>query len=402
MDADPRADIVSGQYERWVYPEPIEDLPSWLTNNWQWFDPSHAHRMFWPNRTYQPNMDILVAGCGTNQAAVIAYTNPGSRVVAVDVSQPSLDHHRHLKEKYGMENLELHLLPIEEIGSLHQNFDLIISTGVLHHLAEPEVGMRALASCLRTDGVMALMLYAHYGRIGVEIMQALFRELGFQQDQVSVNLVTEALASLPAEHPVKSYLTSAPDLAFDAGLVDTFLHGRDRSYTVHDCLELVDSAGMVFQEWFFKSPYEPPSDSGNNFLQLVASMPDAQRWSTMERINSRNACHFFTVCHANRPPSTYQFDIDTDEAMELIPMFRYRCGIEGGYAVRPGWNMPLSAVQQTMLSAVDGNRSLKEIVAVSALNNNDFGQDGKTQESLARAFFQFLSRRDFITFAHRP
>ena len=36
-------------------------------------------------------MDILVAGCGTNQAAVLAFTNPAANVVAINVSQPSLD-----------------------------------------------------------------------------------------------------------------------------------------------------------------------------------------------------------------------------------------------------------------------------------------------------------------------
>jgi len=89
MTTSPLADVVSSQYERWMYPQPILDLRGWLTNNWQWFDPSHAHRMFWPDRDYDPGMDILVAGCGTNQAAVFAFTNPQAKVVAIDVSQPS-------------------------------------------------------------------------------------------------------------------------------------------------------------------------------------------------------------------------------------------------------------------------------------------------------------------------
>ena len=45
MSTSPLADVVSGQYERWMYPQPILDLPGWLADNWQWFDPSHAHRM---------------------------------------------------------------------------------------------------------------------------------------------------------------------------------------------------------------------------------------------------------------------------------------------------------------------------------------------------------------------
>ena len=224
MSANPVNDVVSNQYERFMYPQPILDLRGWLDNNWQWFDPSHAHRIFWPDRDYKPALDILVAGCGTNQAAVLACTNPHATVVAIDVSQPSLDHHKYLKEKYVMKNLELHLLPIEEVGSLKRDFDLIISTGVLHHLADPKIGMQALSQCIRRDGVIALMLYAKYGRIGVEILQSVVRDLGFTQNDTSVMLVSDMLGVLPQNHPIKSYLNIAPDLQFDAGLVDTFLH----------------------------------------------------------------------------------------------------------------------------------------------------------------------------------
>ena len=40
----------------------------------------------------------------------------------------------------------------------------------------------------------------------------------------------------------------------DAELVDTFLHGRERSYTVDDCIDLVTNAGLVFQGWFNNAP----------------------------------------------------------------------------------------------------------------------------------------------------
>ena len=71
--SDPRSDVINRQYERWTYPEPITDMPTWLTSHWQWYDPTHAHPILWPDRGYRPDMDILIAGCGTNQAAVFAY-----------------------------------------------------------------------------------------------------------------------------------------------------------------------------------------------------------------------------------------------------------------------------------------------------------------------------------------
>ncbi len=109
---------------------PTPDLEGWTAGNWEWFDPVHAHRILWPDREYQPDLDILIAGCGTDQAAVFAFTNPDAKLVAVDISRPSLDHQQYLKDKHGLFNLELVLLPIEELPSLGLDFDLIVSTGV--------------------------------------------------------------------------------------------------------------------------------------------------------------------------------------------------------------------------------------------------------------------------------
>ena len=141
---------------------------------------------YWPDREYKPDLDILIAGCGTNQASVFAFMNPDAKVVAVDISQPSLDHQQYLKDKHGLFNLELDLLPIEELPSLGRDFDLVVSTGVLHHLADPQVGMNAVASCLRPDGAMGIMLYAKYGRIGLEMLQQFFRDLGLGQNESSI------------------------------------------------------------------------------------------------------------------------------------------------------------------------------------------------------------------------
>ncbi len=396
MTASPLTDVVSGQYQKWVYPEPIVDLTAWLAGNWQWFDPSHAHRMFWPDRAYTNDLAILVAGCGTNQAAVLAHTNPAARIVAIDVSQPSLDHHRVLKEKYSLANLDLRLMPIEEVGTLGRDFDLIVSTGVLHHMASPEAGMRALAECLRPEGVAAIMLYARYGRIGVEIMQAIFREIGLTQDEASLFTVKEAIALLPADHPVRSYLSLAPDLQFDAGLVDTFLHGRDRSYTTADCLDLVASAGLVFQGWFLKSAYEPPMPPGCGWYESVAALPDRQRWGVMERINTRNACHFFTACRSDRPRSTYAIDLASPAILDTVPHFRHRCGFDGVAVVRPGWRLALDSAQTALVRLIDGRRTLRQVVADAAGDPATASHGHEQLAAVARLLMQQLVNRDVV------
>lgn len=401
MNEQPRADGVARQYERWRYPEPIHDLAAWVQTNWQWFDPVHAHRILWPDRAYKPDLDILIAGCGTNQAAVFAFTNPLARVVAVDVSQPSLDHHEFLKQKYGLANLQLHLLPIEELPALGLDFDLIVSTGVLHHLADPPAGMKALARCLRRDGVLAVMLYAKYGRIGIELLQSVFHDLGLCQDDASVQTVKETIGSLSPDHPVQSYLRIAPDLQSDAALVDTFLHSRDRCYTVDDCIDLVASAGLRFQGWLLKAPYYAHDSLGpaRTFQQAVNALPEPAIWSVMERVNTRNACHFFMACRADRPKASYTVDFAAAESLDYVPQFRMRCGVSGAEIFRPDWRMSLDAAELSFVLNVDGRRTIREIVACVAQNGAAPESRAAHLEKFAGKLFQSLWRLDFVAMA---
>ena len=402
MASNPLRDTVSKQYQRWVYPEPIIDIPAWLSTNWQWIDPSHSYRVFWPDQDEAPEIDMLVAGCGTNQAAVLAYTNPTARVVAVDVSEPSLDHTGYLKNRYALDNLEIHLLPLEKVASLGRDFNLIVSTGVLHHLADPLAGMQALASCLREDGVIAAMVYARYGRVGVEMMQAVFREMGLRQDDASVAVVKDTIAQLPPDHPLQSYLSMAPDLQFDAGLVDTFLHGRDRSYTVDDCRTLTTDAGLVFAGWLLGTPYAPPIGTGTAFEASLSGLPIEEQWSVMERINSRNGCHFFIACRPERPEWAYRIDFSGEGFLDYVPSLRYRCELLDAAIARPDWTIPLNESQMALLRAVDGHLSIRSLIAEAESDPELGATDPGHRRQYARDLFDSLWQRDFLAMGLTP
>lgn len=398
VNDDPRNDVVSRQYDRWQYPPPIDDLETYSKNNWEWFDPFWAHRVLWPDRGYRPDLDILIAGCGANQAAVFAFTNRAANVVAIDVSQSALDHQRYLKDKHGLDNLELHLLPIEEVSALGQDFDLIVSTGVLHHMADPLTGIKALAGCLRREGAMGLMLYAKYGRIGVELLESVFRDLGLSQDEASVQVVKDVIAVLPGDHPLRSYLKVARDLQTDGALVDTFLHGRQRSYTVAGCLDLVASAGLEFQGWFHKSPYYPHELSAvpSRLAPELAKLPDAEVWSVMERLQPLNATHFFMACRPDRPREQYTIDFSAPQALDYVPMSRTACLLSEAELVGPGARLQLNPALLAFAQLVDGRRSIGEIAAGVAQRGD--GEAGAAQD-FARKLFEELWRLDFLAMA---
>ncbi|CAM4441257.1 putative S-adenosyl-L-methionine-dependent methyltransferase [Mycobacterium basiliense] len=402
MNDDPRADIVSRQYQRWIYPHPIEDLDAWTSANWEWFDPAYSHRILWPDREYRPDLDILIAGCGTNQAAIFAFTNRAAKVVAVDVSQSSLDHQQYLKDKYDLANLELRLLPIEELSTLGRDFDLVVSSGVLHHMADPLAGMKALAGRVRRDGVIAVMLYGKYGRVGVDLLDSVFRDLELGQDDASVTMVKEAIALLPPYHPVQSYLKKARDLTSDAALVDTFLHGRQRSYTVEECVDLVTAAGLVFQGWFQKTPYYPHDFflPDSKFYAAVNALPDRKLWSVMERLETLNGVHLFMACHPDRPRDGYTIDFSTDDSLDYVPLLRTRCEVSGGEMIWPGWRMTPKPAQLPFVQHIDGRRTIREIVGCVA--RGQAKASAAELETFGLKLFQSLWRLDFVAMALRP
>ena len=404
MADDPRTDVVNRQYERWMYPAPIHDIAEWVTTNYEVCDPTHAHRIFWPDREYRPDMDILIAGCGTNQAAVIAHNNPAAKVVGIDISQASLNHQQYLKDKHGLFNLDLRLLPIEELPTLGLDFDLVMSIGVLHHMADPLAGMKALAGCVRPDGAIAASLYTKYGRSGVYILQSVFRDLGLGQDEASLQMVKETLSALPADHPVKGYMPSMNDLHYDAGVVDTFLHGRDQSYTVENCLELIASAGLVFQDWLYKAPYYPHEllGLGSEFLAAVNALPDAKMWSVMDRIQLMKVAHGFLACRPERPKTSYTIDFSTLDSLDYVPMMRIKCGIAGTEMFRRDWRMRLNADQVAYVQRVDGHRTIREIAASVAKSGESSHSSRAKLERFGRKLFESLWRLDVVAMALKP
>jgi SAM-dependent methyltransferase len=399
---DPRADVVSRQYERWRYPLPIQDLEAIGPGVWHWYDPTNFHRVLFPDREFKPDIDILIAGCGTNQAAAFAIKNRAAKIVAVDISQPSLDHQKYLKEKHGLWNLELHLLPIEELPTLGLDFDLIVSTGVLHHMADPAVGMKTLGSVLRPHGTIGLTMYAKYGRIGVEMLQSVFRDLGLHQDEVGVQMARETMALLPAGHPLQSYIQIEGDeLVYDGAIVDTFLHRRDRSYSVDDILNLVDSSGLAFQGWLLNAPYYPHDwfTPGTEPHRIINALPERKLWSVMERLRVFGACHFFMVCREDRPKESYKIDFSTADALDYIPEMRMRCGLNGNEIFRTNWRMALNSAQLPFVQNVDGLRTIREITERVVQTIGTPQANVADLQNFGRKLFESLWRLDFVAMA---
>ncbi|MGA8576364.1 MAG: class I SAM-dependent methyltransferase [Candidatus Cybelea sp.] len=331
--------------------------------------------LFWASQPYRDDRSILVAGCGTTQAVHYAVRWPNARVVGIDVSAAGIAFAQELKRKHGLHNLELHRLPVERAAELGQEFDHVICTGVLHHLADPDVGLRALRDVLASGGAMHLMVYAPYGRAGIYMLQEYCRRLNVGWSDGEIGDLLSSLKALPAEHPLVPLLRNSPDFAKPAGVADALLHPRDRSYSVPQLIEFIERAGLVFERWIRQAPYLP--DCGaiatTPHAALLAKLPVRDQYAAMELFRGTMTRHAF-ICYRADRPQPHAFTFEGNEWLKYVPV-RLPDTIAARERLPPGaaavlinrnhtytdLYMPIDAREDRLLARIDGKRSIEEI-----------------------------------------
>jgi SAM-dependent methyltransferase len=155
-------DPIQAFYEKYPHPDPIPELPAAVLTGEGRLEgcPSWCFHVYWPRAEFRGDLDVLIAGCGTTQAAIYGVSLPQARIVAIDVSGESLASSTALCRKHGVSNVQHRKLNLEQAAELESSFDLVISTGVLHHLPDPDAGLNALRDVLRPEGSLNLMVYA--------------------------------------------------------------------------------------------------------------------------------------------------------------------------------------------------------------------------------------------------
>jgi SAM-dependent methyltransferase len=392
---------VSDFYEVHPYPPPVDDLQAYRK---LWDDErrrAEAH-LLWPDEPYRDDRSILVAGCGTTQAAHYALRWPRAKVIGIDVSAKSIAFTQGLKRKHALANLEVHQLAVERAGELGQSFEYVVCTGVLHHLSDPDAGLRALHDVLEPTGSLNVMVYAPYGRAGVYMLQGYCRRLGIGTTEREVRDLAASLKALPPDHPIAPLLRNSPDFGNVAGLADALLHPQDRSYSVPQLLQFLERASLAFGRWVRQAPYLPWCGSlagSPHHARLVGLTAEAQ-YAAIEMFRGTMVRHSVIAYRKERPPqgrTTVNFDgkdwlgytpirlPDTLTLRERLPPGAAAVLINRHHTYTDLY-LPIDARQERLLAAIDGKRTIAEIC-------RDPGD-----RNLACAFFQQLWRWDQVVF----
>ncbi|HEY3047157.1 MAG TPA: class I SAM-dependent methyltransferase [Polaromonas sp.] len=291
---------VRNQYEALPYPpcNPEDDRKR-LVLTWLEDLPMINHYCFAGKQSFQHGFRALVAGGGTGDATIflaeqLRATN--AAIVHLDMSEASIALAQERARIRGLTNITwVHdsLLNLPTLGLAP--FDYINCSGVLHHLADPDLGFKALRSVLKDDGAIGLMVYATAGRTGVYQMQALMRLVngGQSDEQRKIANTRDLLASLPPSN----WFVRSEDLhhdhkAGDAGIYDLLLHSQDRSYSVGELFDWLgqEPGGHGMHLAFSdvqrgRSPYLPHMVLGSKPPAIAAElrkMPRRQQYEMAE------------------------------------------------------------------------------------------------------------------------
>lgn len=389
--------MVGGFYESHPYPPPVDDLDAYRRAWDEHRRRADAH-LFWPAEAYRDNRRILVAGCGTTQAAHYAARWPRARVVGIDVSENSIAFTQELKRKHSLHNLEVRQLAIERVREVDETFDYVVCTGVLHHLTDPDAGLRSLRDVLAPSGAMHLMVYAPYGRTGIYMLQEYCRRLRIGWTAEDIRDLAASLKALPPDHPIVPLLRSSPDFATMAGLADALLHPNDRAYSVPHLLEFLERADLRFARWIRQAPYLSwcgALAASPHHARLAALTPNEQ-YAAIELFRGTMVRHNL-VAYRSDAPASGEIDFNAAEWPRYVPI-RVPGTIEARERLPAGATavlinrshtytdlyLPIDGAQEGLLAAIDGKRTIGEIAG--------------SQRDRARKFFEQLWQWDQVVF----
>jgi SAM-dependent methyltransferase len=396
-------DPVRQFYTDHPYPPPVENLDR-ARDDWR-ADPNRDRAEFhllFPIRPYRADLEILVAGCGTWQAAKYALTRPAAHIAGIDVSSRSVEHTNALKTKYRLANLDVRELPIEHVVDLKRQFDLIVCTGVLHHLADPDASLRALRSVLKRDGVIDLMVYAPHGRAGIYMIQDYCRRLGIGTSDGEIADLIATLGRMAEDHPLVRLLRGSRDAGDPDALADALLNPRDRAYSVPQFCDFIERNGLMLRRWHWQAPYLPQCGAiaTTPHASRLGALPDRDQHAAMELWRGTMTAHSAIVQRDDADdPAHVQFDDDrwTRYVPLRLPWTRL---VEdslppGAAGVLLNRSHPfrdliliLSPQDRRLVDRIDGHRTTAEIADHAAIADREY----------VRVFFQKLWRYDQVTF----
>jgi len=191
-------------------------------------------------------VDVLVAGCGTGLHPIgTALKFQVAQVLAVDLSLTSLCYAQRQTHALGLNTIEYAQADILKLPSIGRTFDLIETSGVLHHLADPLAGWRALLLMLRPGGVMWVGLYSEIARRDIVSARDFIAERGYRPTAEDIRRCRQELFDCADGTPLKN-VTVIRDFFTVSECRDLLFHVQEHRLTLHQIAAFIAENNLQF------------------------------------------------------------------------------------------------------------------------------------------------------------
>jgi tetratricopeptide (TPR) repeat protein/2-polyprenyl-3-methyl-5-hydroxy-6-metoxy-1,4-benzoquinol methylase len=192
------------------------------------------------------SVDILIAGCGTGQHSIgTAQQFQGARVLAVDLSINSLGYAKRKTCEMGLNSIEYAQADLLKLGSLGRSFDVVDSSGVLHHLADPWVGWNVLLSLLHPGGFMRLGFYSEVARRDIVRIRTFIAEQGYGATASDIRRCRQDLMALDKDLDFGNILRLL-DFFSVSSCRDLLFHVQEHRVTLTSIDAFIRNNNLVF------------------------------------------------------------------------------------------------------------------------------------------------------------
>ncbi len=226
---------------------------------------------------------ILDIACGTGLLTLaLAQANPRARVVGMDISAESIKYARRRLDHHGYQDVEFHVMPLEDIPNLGLFFDFIHCNDTLYLLPDPVDGLNVMRSVLAPQGVIHANLHSIYQRHYCYQAQKLCKFLGLRDDapsEMEFSILREMMNSIDDQVMLKNLTWKGnPD---DEAISVNYLLQEDKGYTVLEMFQIIGDAGLEFisminwNQWDVKDLYKDRNNP-SEYLEMILESASIQ------------------------------------------------------------------------------------------------------------------------------
>jgi len=238
--------LVQNQYEEHPYPRWIKAPPAVAAK-----DVLTYLRTRFPLSPFQPGSnrvctDVLIAGCGTGLHPINAVQHTrGAKILAIDLSMSSLAYAKRKTIERGLTSIEYAQADLLKLGASGLRFDVIESSGVLHHLADPWQGWNTLLALLRPGGFMKLGFYSESARRNIVRIRDIIARRGYGSTAEDIRRCRQELIHLDEREDFGNTVRS-PDFFSSSACRDLLFHVQEHRMTLPDISAFLSKNALRF------------------------------------------------------------------------------------------------------------------------------------------------------------